>query len=208
MSHMEFRNAESFNRINSPKIGNLLNYLATKIDNLFVTKSLKLIYLIDETAVKETGVPVTFLNYNVWKKGPVPPVIHSNLTFENASLFDEFIEIKEVKTENWTGQRILPKVSFSEDEFSEYEMNLFDRIIDKFGSRNSKELIGLLHKENTLWHKIVLEKGLQPKFDNVKDANTSTYSIVLSDAIASDPFKVQMYKEAEENNRIFNCFEA
>jgi len=51
------------------KIGNLLNYLSTRIPNLNMTKALKLLYLIDETSYMRTGVPVTWLDYKVWEMG-------------------------------------------------------------------------------------------------------------------------------------------
>src|SRR5579859_3818061 len=61
------------------KIGNLLNYLSTQIPNLSMTKALKLLYLIDETAYTRTGVSVTWLDYKVWEMGPVAEELYNEL---------------------------------------------------------------------------------------------------------------------------------
>ena len=62
--------------VNKEKIGNLLIYLAVHLNPLFHTKLIKLLYLIDENAVRDCGVPVTWLDYKVWQYGPVAPVIY------------------------------------------------------------------------------------------------------------------------------------
>ena len=41
-----------------------------------MTKALKLLYLIDETAVRQSGSPITWLEYKVWKNGPVASEIY------------------------------------------------------------------------------------------------------------------------------------
>ncbi len=66
------------------KIGNLLNYLSTQIPNLSMTKLLKLLYLIDETAYFRTGVPVTWLDYKVWEMGPVAEELYNELRYDQS----------------------------------------------------------------------------------------------------------------------------
>ncbi|HEY5570416.1 MAG TPA: type II toxin-antitoxin system antitoxin SocA domain-containing protein, partial [Bacteroidales bacterium] len=56
-------------QVNKDKIGNLIVLLATRLKPLYHTKLIKLLYLIDEEAVKEDGVPVTWLEYKVWQFG-------------------------------------------------------------------------------------------------------------------------------------------
>ena len=56
--------------INREKIGHCLIYFSKK-QPISLTKALKLLFLLDETSVKETGVPITWLDYYAWERGPV-----------------------------------------------------------------------------------------------------------------------------------------
>ena len=51
-------------KVNKDKIGNLMVYLSERISPIYHTQLIKLLYLIDEEAVKDDGVPVTWLDYN------------------------------------------------------------------------------------------------------------------------------------------------
>jgi len=186
------RNIDIFNR---NKIGNLFVYLSDNIDNLFLTKLLKLTYIIDELAVKETGVPVTWLRYKVWKMGPVPRKIHTNLTFEGGNFFSEFVDVEYVSEVN--GRKIEANNTFDDTEFSDYEMELIERVVKNYGHYNSNQLIELLHESDSLWHQIVVKKNLQQIFDS-NEESTSPYSIDLKEAI-TDPFLKVMFDEMLEN---------
>lgn len=181
---------------NREKVGNLIVYIASKVSNLYLTKLLKLLYIIDEESVIETGVPVTWLPYNVWKMGPVPTGIYYDLTLNNTEYLSEFVEAKPgVKAK---GIEITPKKAFEDAEFSDFEMELIDRIITKYGHLNSKELVELLHKEDSLWHKIVKEQGLEKKFE-LEETKTSPFVIELSDKIKNDPYKLHLYQTVKES---------
>jgi uncharacterized phage-associated protein len=189
-------NKKNITVFNIEKIGNLFNYLSSNIDNLFFTKLLKLTYIIDEYSVKESGSPVTWLNYRVWKNGPVPQKVHTNITFEQGSQFSKYINISKVEKIN--GLKITPNSTFDDSEFSEYEMELIDRVIQEFGHFNSNELIEILHQQNTIWHRIVKERNLQVIFDSDTETNTSPYEIDLKEAI-NDPFLKSMYDEMKDS---------
>jgi len=192
--------------LNKDKVGNLFVYLASRIDNLFLTKLLKLTYIIDELSVKETNSPVTWLNYKVWKNGPVAPKIHHNFTYENATEFTEFIDLEIVPQAN-NGLKIKAKKEFDDSEFTDYEIELINRVVSKYGSLNSSQLIQLLHEENTLWHKIVEQRGLAKIFESNEDANTSPYEIDLKELI-KEPYMREMFDEMNENMRFKQCLEA
>lgn len=68
-----------FRSINNDKIGFVLNYFASNIQNLSMTKTLKLLNILDETSIKETGTPITWLGYKVWKMGPVTNDIYNEI---------------------------------------------------------------------------------------------------------------------------------
>jgi uncharacterized phage-associated protein len=189
---------------NKEKLSNLFVYLSSKINNLYSTKLIKLTYLIDEISVSETGVPVTWLSYKVWEKGPVPEKIYYNIVLELGSEFKDFIHITPSKKYS-NGFKITPNSAFNDSEFSDYEIELMDRVIEEFGNLSSSELIDYLHKEGSLWHKVVIEKGLEDKFKYT--SKTSPYEIPLKDAI-KDKSMIGLYDEMFENVKFFSKLEA
>lgn len=184
------------------KIGNLLIYLSSKLDNLFLTKLLKLLYLIDETSIKESGVPVTWLEYKVWEKGPVASQVYNDIKWENTNIFGNYIDI-EIIEDDYISYRILPKLEFDDSEFSDYEIEIIDKIIEAYKDYTGTELINALHKENTIWHRIVKEKNLEIKF-KLFNQNTSPYKIDLSELIKNDPMKLDHYLASKEGVEFYD----
>jgi uncharacterized phage-associated protein len=181
-----------FRSLVNKKIGNLLNYMSSKIPNLTMTKALKLLYLIDETAYMRTGVPVTWLDYQVWKMGPVAEELYNELRYNQKLVQDgqplnlePYISTRKHATSKGLAITILPKGATDTSDFSQFEMELIDNIIDRFGSYTANQLIELLHEENTLWHKCVSNENLKQKFDLY--GNKSKYIIDFSELITKDP---------------------
>ena len=181
--------------VNHKKISNLIVYLSSKIEDLYITKLLKLIYLIDENAVKETGTSVSDLKYKVWQHGPVNIDLYNSLSFNTPDIdFENKIDVYD----NGRGKIIKNISKFDSSEFSEYELDLLDRIIRDYGHLSSSQLVELLHTEGTLWHKIVEEKGLKPFFKNDEN-NTSPFTIDFFDLIKDSPIKSSVYQSAKES---------
>jgi uncharacterized phage-associated protein len=185
---------------NIEKIGNLLIYISGKIQNLTLTKALKLLYIIDEISVKETGTPVTWLEYKVWEKGPVAENIYMEINEYgknwNTLHLENFIK-KEKQVNKHSSYKetiILPNKEFDDSEFCDYEIELFDRVIEKYGNKRASTLINMLHEENTLWHQIVTRENLKPQFELYK--SSSNYTIELSDLIVNEPEKMMAFKSA------------
>jgi uncharacterized phage-associated protein len=190
---------------NLDKIGNLIIYLVDEIEKrhlqkVFLTKLLKLLYIIDETAVKETGVPVTGLDYRVWKMGPVAFDVYSDLAKNSSEQLGFFAEAKKPDAASEREWALIKSVSkFDDSEFSDYEMDLFDRVINEFGYLKKEDLIELLHEEGSLWKKVVDEKGLGKIFET---ENTSSHKIEFSKLLANDPLKLEVFLNAQESLKI------
>ncbi|AFM02956.1 hypothetical protein Fleli_0480 [Bernardetia litoralis DSM 6794] len=136
-------------------------YLATKIQPLYLTKTLKLLYLIDETSVREIGVPITWLDYQVWKLSPVPKKLFVELRHN----VKEFYQDKKVSLEDYITVERIPnpvknrfdsyilkhRTTFDDGEFNDYEIELIDRIIAENKHLSSIKLVEKLHKKGTLW---------------------------------------------------------
>lgn len=174
---------------NKDKIGNLMILLAERLSPLYHTKFIKLLYLIDETAVKDDGIPVTWLDYKVWQYGPVAPETY--FIKDDDHLFAKYIHTK--KSEN--GTLIVPATQFNESSFSEYELEIIDRVILNYGSLSSEDLVLLTHEKDSLWTKTKLENDLD--FEQ-SIANVSDISLDLKRLIADDKQKLSNYEGAYE----------
>lgn len=187
---------------NLDKIGNLIVYIVDGIrekyrQNTYLTKLLKLLYIIDETSVKETGAPVTGLDYRVWKMGPVAYEVYKDFVFDESNQFATFAEGKKSisKITNNDNVKIETVNRFNDDEFSDYEIDLIDRVIDQFGHYDGEALINLLHEKGSLWDKIVEANQLMPLFEK---QNTTDFRIDLSEVL-NDPHKKELFKNAKDS---------
>lgn len=184
---------------NVDKIGNLIIYLIDNIwekyrQKVYLTKLLKLLYIVDETAIKETGAPVTGLDYRVWKMGPVPFEVYEDLMHDRSEDLCFFADAEKKGEGEWA---LIKSVNtFDDSEFSDYEMWLIDRVIKEYGDYQRDVLIQLLHEECSLWKAVVDEKKLERKF---RRENTSRHKVDFSRLIADDPIKLNTFRNAQES---------
>lgn len=175
-------------QVNKDKIGNLIVLLAGRLKPLYHTKLIKLLYLIDEEAVKDGGIPITWLDYKAWQYGPVAP--ETFFIKEETGLFNSYIE----KSKKGDGTIIKPKVNFDDSEFSDYDLEIIERVITKFGNMSPKDLVKLTHKEGSLWD--IAKKENHINFDNSN--TTSDCSLDFTRIISDDELKLSNYYGAKE----------
>lgn len=201
------------NQLND-KIGNLLNYLSTRIDKLSLTKALKLLYLIDETSYQRSGSPITWLEYKVWEMGPVAEELYNELKFDQSIVqnghilsLDNYIETKkEISQDGTTKITIHKKGDFDLSKFSAFEVDLIDNVIDRFGSYTASQLIKLLHEKNTLWHQLVTDHNLDLNFKLY--GKKSNHTIDFSHLIKDDEIMQMAAQSAFESMQIQEEFDA
>ena len=183
-----------FRRINNDKIGNVLNYFASQIDYLSMTKTLKLLYILDETSIKETGTPVTWLDYKVWENGPVAIDVYNEIKHQEVFCYkDKELSIKKAikKEKKFNSERnseevfLKPNGNFDERLFNRYELKLLATIVFKYGNWNAAQLIHFLHEEGSLWHKMVSEHNLKDHFKQI--GKITNHSIEFSDLLENNP---------------------
>ncbi len=177
------------------ELGNLIVYIASKVDNLYITKLLKLLYLIDETSVKRSGFPLTWLNYSVYKHGAVCTDIYKELTFNNGAQFKNYIEV----VQDHHGQLIKDITAFDKNEFSEYDFEICNEVINKYGRFSSKELVNILHEPDTLWSKEVKKHKI-----TFNEFNASNHTINFLDLIKDKPQLNKNYHATKESNEFIN----
>src|SRR5690606_24915475 len=155
----------SQNQVN--KIGNALIYFSRRIQGLSKTKALKLIYILDEMAIKKSGIPFFNLKYKVWKFGPVSEEIFIDLSSE-LTIFKEFIK----KDSHEGSVYIAPLKDFNDDEFSDNDLELMDLVLDIFGDKSAKELISYTHRPNAPWEQTAKENSVLELLWNEEITNT------------------------------------
>lgn len=157
-----------FSEDSKQKLGNTLIYMAEHTPNLSKTKSLKLLFLMEEYMVKRYHVPFLALPFEVWQAGPVVKDVFIDLS-DGGELLREF-----VRTETYDGGTYIKALKpFSDDEFSDCEIEMMDEIIKKHGQKTAKQLVDEVHKEGSLWYNVAKENNLLEDFSNGISNNSS-----------------------------------
>lgn len=185
-------NLEIYTRNQIEKLGNTLIFLCENLETPSKTHLLKLVFIIEEISVKKFGVPFFDLRFNVWKMGPVSKDLYFELT-EELNLFSPYIT-KETKGDATV---IYPKIKFSDDEFSDNEINLLNEIVNRFKYCTAKELINFTHRKNTPWYNTAQRHGVLDLLESGQLSITDI-EIDLSEVIQNDPEKLILYNSHKE----------
>ena len=173
------------------KAFNALVYFGERIKPLYLTKAIKLLYLADEMAIKQTGVPITWLNYKAWKLGPVAEEVYFKVKQAHQQLLKGYggntiayltVAVPTEQQKDWI--LLEPAKVFDDSQFSDYDIEILDAVIGAYGKLNSDQLIEILHAEGTLWHKIVAANNLAQQFE--LKGNRSDFIIELTDLLDTD----------------------
>ena len=168
------------------KIGNCLIFFCQGKKDIPLSTALKLLFKTDEIAVKDCGVPITWLDYNANKRGPVACDVY----FEVSRLSQKEKEIKDVKLtlddfiDAYLGKeddeiphvRISPKKEFDDSEFSEYDLKILNKVYSKYGHLSSNKLSSLTHEVGGLWYNVVKKNNLELYFE-IKNTQHSHYPV-------------------------------
>ncbi len=172
------------------KLIQLIVYLAQEVPDLYITKLLKMLYLIDETAILRYGIQVTWLDYNAWEFGPVIPDLYKEL--KNKTKTDLFNYIQ-TQTDSF-GELITTKQRAEMDLFSANEMEIIDEVIEKYKNWNANNLVELLHTQGTLWSKVIENHNVI-----FTETGKSNYHLNFSDLIKDKPLQKMFYAAARES---------
>ncbi len=144
------------------KVGNAIIYLSSRIPDLNKTKLLKLLYLLEHLSIDRYGFPCFNIRFEVWQFGPVVKDIYIDLSSDSVNMLNPYINID--KCDNTTF--IKPLKEFSDDEFSDNELQLLEYITKTFGNFSAKQLVKLTHNEHFPWYKTASQHGLIPHFES------------------------------------------
>ena len=139
------------------KVGNTLIYFAERVPDLSKTKLLKLIYLLEETAIKTYARPVLNLDFEVWHLGPVAKDLFVDLSSNEPHLLKDYVE---TSLDDEGRAYVSAKKPFDDGEFSDNEISLMDNVIDHFGTCTAKELVFLTHRPHSPWTMTAQKNGV------------------------------------------------
>lgn len=149
------------------KLGNAVIYLADNCEPLSKTKLLKLIYLVEESCIKKYGFPFFNIDFELWRLGPVYKDLFIDLSSKPAMLA-EYITTEEIDG----GIYIKSKKDFSDDEFSEVELEILKTISDFGKTKTAEELIRITHREHHPWYETAKKNDVLDLFENKKRNST------------------------------------
>lgn len=167
-------------------------FLSERIPKLSKTKLLKLLYILDEISISKSGLPFFNLQYKVWKLGPVSEEIFIELS-DTPVFLREYIKTE--VTENNTF--ILPKSQFNDDEFSDYDMELLNQVVNQFKNSTAAKLVDYTHRLNSPWRKSAEKNDVLQILEN-GEINNIEIIVDMSVLINHDERKKDIFEQYTE----------
>ena len=179
---------------NKEKVGALLAYLCVRIPNMKLRKLLKILYLIDEESVRLRAIPVTWLEYYAWEKGPVAREVYE---VKNGA-FADYLRCEKQDDGKWHVNALVQHAYQQEKDMqktSQWEKELVERIIEHCKDMTADQLTDETHTPDSLWSRTVVENGI----DFSKESKTN-YVVDLNRL--NDEKGAAVYQDAEECMRM------
>lgn len=117
------------------------------------TKLYKLLYFLDFTHFRDTGRPVTGLDYFAWPMGPVPVTLHEELP-EPRDDWNGNCNFKLIPVGTGEMLTVNAESDFSPQHFSKRELRIMQALADEFRTATAEEMVERTHLENLPWHQI------------------------------------------------------
>ena len=180
------------------KLGNTLIYFANNVGELSKTKILKLLFLLEESSIKRFGYPFFGLNFQIWKLGPVLKEVYIDLSEDNPDLLKDFVEKDALDNKIFKAKK-----DFNDDQFSDNDMYLLEKIKDFARHKTAKDLIDYTHEENSLWRKSAIKNGILQELESAEIKSTE-HIIDFSLLFDNDELLKEKYMESVENIEFIN----
>lgn len=138
---------------NREKLINAAIFFAANTRYCGKIKLIKLLYLLDFEHYRQTGAPVTGLEYRAMKMGPVPMALFE----EWDSLEPDFAEAIDIVPEqviNYVRETVRPRRDFDDSHFTRRELRLMEQLAERFRTDYSQPMINVTHAERGPWKAI------------------------------------------------------
>ncbi|MBX9904237.1 MAG: SocA family protein [Burkholderiales bacterium] len=168
------------------KLINAILYFAGHTRGLGKIKLFKLLYLLDFEHFRQTGRPVTGMEYRAWKMGPVPAALVQIWDDLDPDL-DEAIEIRPEKVYDYVRENVIAKRTFDNSHFTPRELRILGELASSHAEDLSEKLIDVTHDENGAWARVWQ--------DGAGNDQVINYRLVLAD---NDPNRDAILQAAVE----------
>ena len=176
---------------NNKLVGGLIAYLCFRLPGIQLRKLLKVLYLIDEESVRRRGIPITWLDYYAWKKGPVAPEVYA----VKDGAFSDYVLCHKATDDKFHLNSVKQAAYLIDQDMKEmslWEQELIDDVIDRCKHKSADELTDETHDEDSLWSLTVKENGVV-----FTESPESSIMIDLC-RLNMDEDRREMYQEAME----------
>lgn len=177
------------------KIGNAIIYFSLKVPALDKTKILQLLFVTEEACIKKFGHPFFNIEFQLWKLGPITKDIYIDLSEEDPILLEDFIKRYLINPGNFVA-----KAEFTDDEFSDNDIELMDLII-KLANYKDAKILANLQNENSLWRKSAIQYGVLDLLEKGRIHSTE-YTVDFNLLFNNTPehlYLKERYESSKEN---------
>ena len=133
-----------FKEFDYEKLCNMVLFFAHKSIELLKTKVMKLLNYADMIFYKENGCSMTGVKYVHLQYGPVPE--HFDILLDKMAS-DHIVHIEVIYDNGYEKHQVVPDCDFSEDMFTTEELEVLERIYQKFKDFGSKDISDYSHEE-------------------------------------------------------------
>lgn len=138
---------------NREKLIEAVKFFALHTKKLGKTKLYKLLYFLDFTHFRDTGKPVTGLEYFAWPMGPVPVELQNEFPNPSAD-WDGNCTFKKVRTQAGEMLAVNATSTFDGTYFSKRELRIMSELANEFKDSTAEQMVERTHLENLPWHQI------------------------------------------------------
>jgi hypothetical protein len=161
------------------KLGNTLIFLLQHDPQMNWTKILHSLFLLEEAAWKNYIQPFFDVPFQLWKTGPVAKDVYLGLIEENPALLAGYIKNAAGDTDLF-----LPVTKFSDEPFSENEMEMLKAVTNFVTYKTGDELTHHNTGVNSLWYQNAVRLGILQLFEKgtlYSTGITTDFSLLFSD---------------------------
>lgn len=178
---------------NREKLINAIIYFLKNTKFCGKTKLFKLLYYLDFMHFRETGKPVTGLDYYAWQYGPVPKALADEINAP-ASDLKENISIR-VDDNSFTVMK--PKKKFNDKFFTKRELRILENVAYIFKEAKADDIVEASHLPSHPWDKTIKSKGEWTKIDYTLVLDSTETSLSVEEVM-------ERMRDKEEIKKAFN----
>jgi len=133
--------SNGFTMLNIDKTEAAISYIAERVDDLYKVRLMKMLWYADALSFKNTGKAMTGLVYRHNEMGALPVGHRYLMNLSRVNVVEEFSGSYDTKL------HILPEKNMDYRKLSSEDRKVLDKVIVKFKSFNTKEIVEYMHKE-------------------------------------------------------------